>query len=145
MPGWVDAAVQEYAKRLPRELAFDLRPVKAVTRTRGADPARARQEEGQRLLAAVPESALVVALDERGTPWTTDDLARELGRWMRGGRDVAMLVGGADGLPESVRSAADAVWSLSPLTFPHGLVRVIVAEQVYRAWTVLRGHPYHRG
>lgn len=141
---WVEQGYREFARRLPPECALRLTEVPAGRRTRGADLARLVEREGERLLAAVPDGALVVALDVRGSAWSTEQLAGRLGRWMQEGRDVALLVGGPDGLAPACLERAELRWSLSPLTLPHALVRVIVAEQIYRAWSVYRGHPYHR-
>lgn len=144
MPAWVDAGYREYAKRLPPECAVHLVEIEPGHRGKGASPEVARREEGVRLLAALPKGARLVALDERGTAWTTVQLARELGTWLAEGRDLALLVGGPEGLDGACLTRADRHWSLSPLTFPHPLVRVILAEQLYRAWSLLGGHPYHR-
>jgi 23S rRNA (pseudouridine1915-N3)-methyltransferase len=102
------------------------------------------EPEGERLLRHVDADTLAVALDERGESWTSAELARRLARWLNGEPHVALLIGGPDGLSAAVRRRADHLWSLSPLTLPHGLVRVLLAEQLYRAWTLLQGHPYHR-
>src|SRR3569623_657718 len=109
-----------------------------------ADVARAVAEEGERMLAAIPKDSLVIALEVDGKSWSTEMLAREFAAWLQDGRDVALLVGGPDGLADSCRARADMKWSLSPLTLPHMLVRIVAAEQLYRAWSVLQGHPYHR-
>lgn len=144
MPPWVSEGYREYAKRLPGECALALTEIPAGHRGKGADLQRTIKEEGERMLAAIPKGAFVVALDVLGKPWSTEALAGQLGDWMRLGRDVALLVGGPEGLCEHCLAMADLRWSLSPLTFPHPLVRVILAEQLYRAWTLLRNHPYHR-
>ena len=128
MPKWVNAGYEDYARRLPPECRLELVAIPPGPRGRGGDVARAH----------------VVALEVEGRPWTTPDLARSLEAWLQQGRDVALLVGGPDGLDECCRARADEARSLSPLTLPHGLVRVLVAEQIYRAWSLLRGHPYHR-
>jgi 23S rRNA (pseudouridine1915-N3)-methyltransferase len=112
---------------------------------RGGGARRAIETEGERILAAVPAGCALIALDERGTAITTPELARRLARWRQNGRNIAFLIGGADGLAESVKKSSDAVWSLSPLTLPHGLARVVLAEQLYRAGSILHNHPYHRG
>jgi len=143
MPAWVDEGFREYASRMPRECRLELRAVALGRRGRGADPARAIREEGQRLLKS-SEGCCRVCLDVRGAAVDTPGLARALAGWMRAGQDVALLVGGPDGLAQECLDAASWRWSLSPLTLPHGLVRVLLAEQMYRAWTVLAGHPYHR-
>lgn len=144
MPGWVAAGFDEYAARMPRELPLALRALPGPARSRAMDNATLRRLEGQALLAAIPEPALVVALDERGRAVDTRGLADRFAAWQQSGRDVALVVGGAAGLDEAVRERADWLWSLSPLTFPHMLVRVLVAEQIYRAWSLLNNHPYHR-
>lgn len=144
MPGWVNDGFEDYARRLPRECRLVLTEIPAATRGKSRTTEQNRDEEGRRMLAAVPRDALVIALDEHGKTRDTLALARELDDWLASGRDVALLVGGADGLSPACRAAAAHSWSLSPHTFPHALVRVLLAEQLYRAWTVTRGHPYHR-
>lgn len=144
MPRWVTEGYAEYARRLPPECALNLVEVPAGRRGKGADLARLQAKEGERMLKAVPRGAYTVALDQRGEAWTTEGLAARLEGWLGGGRDVALLVGGPEGLAPECGARADAVWSLSPLTLPHPLVRVVVAEQLFRAWSILKGHPYHR-
>jgi len=144
MPAWIDAGFDEYAKRMPREASLTLREIRAEPRADGAPVERAVQAEAKRIRAALPADALGVVLDERGKTCTTRELARRVERWLTEGRDVAFVIGGADGLADDMRRDADWLWSLSPLTLPHGLVRVVVAEQLYRAWTILKNHPYHR-
>ena len=144
MPEWVSAGFEDYARRLPRECELRLVEIGAARRVKGADIERGVIREGERLLAAVPRHAQVVALHLKGSGWSTMELARKLDTWMSQGRDVALLVGGPDGLSEACLNSAKERWSLSPLTLPHPLVRVVVAEQLYRAWSVLKGHPYHR-
>jgi 23S rRNA (pseudouridine1915-N3)-methyltransferase len=145
MSRWVQEGYEEYAKRLPTECSLKLVELPLGRRGKGADLARALQDEGERMLKAVPRDSLVIALEVEGKEWSTEQLATKLDDWMGGGRDVALLIGGPDGLAGSCRQRADLLWSLSPLTLPHPLVRVIVAEQLYRAWSILRNHPYHRG
>ncbi len=140
MPAWIGAGVDEYARRLPRHLGFQL---VEITPAKGPDPQSIRCAEAQALCKSAGQARLV-ALDERGRGWTTEDLASQFKGWLDDGRDVAFLIGGAEGLDESLRRQASAVWSLGPLTLPHQLVRVVLAEQLYRAWTILQGHPYHR-
>lgn len=144
MPKWVDEGFAEYAKRLPAECALELVEIPAAKRLKNAPLDKLRQEEGRRLAAALPKGARVVALEVEGRPWSTPELAGHLERWMGEGRAVALLVGGPDGLDPALGARADDRWSLSRLTLPHPLVRVVIAEQVYRAWTVLKGHPYHK-
>ncbi len=144
MPGWVEQGYREYAKRLPRSCALELVEIPPGHRGKGASVERAMESEGQRMLAAIPASSRVVALDERGKGWTTAELARRLEGWLGDGRDLSLLVGGPDGLSAQCKGRAELSWSLSPLTLPHPLVRVVVAEQLYRAWSLIQGHPYHR-
>ena len=142
MPDWVDAGVAEYAKRMPREARIELVALKPAPR---GGPAKSMLAvEGGRIRDALPAGCIKVALDERGTLINTMELARRMARWREAGRDVAFVIGGADGLDESVKRAADFAWSLSPLTLPHGLARVALAEQLYRAVSILHNHPYHR-
>ncbi len=143
MPRWVNAGFDDYARRLPPEWGFSLKEIPAAKR-HSDGPGRSKAEEGRRLLEALPKDGQLVALDERGNIWGTEELAARTGEWLRAGRDVALMIGGPDGLAVSCLQRAEEVWSLSRLTFPHALVRVIVAEQLYRAATILRGHPYHR-
>ena len=145
MPRWVQEGYQEYAKRLPSECQLNLIEIPAGYRGKGADLGRAVREEGERMLAAIPKNCRVLALDVRGRAWSTEQLSDTLGGWLARGRDLALLVGGPDGLSEDCIERADGRWSLSPLTLPHPLVRVVLAEQIYRAWSLMRGHPYHRG
>lgn len=143
MPGWVDEGWRDYAARMPRECRLEIHAMPLGRRSRGSDPAKAVADEGRRLLAA-SEGCLRVCLDVRGAQVDTPGLAGKLADWRQDGRDVALLVGGPDGLPAPCLDQAQWRWSLSPLTLPHGLVRVLLAEQLYRAWTILAGHPYHR-
>lgn len=149
-PEWVREGFAEYARRLPRDMPLELFEVAAATRggkgsRRNELPEQVRELEARRLLGQVNDRDWVVALDERGKTWSTLDLAKKLDNWRMQGRDVTFLVGGAEGLADACRVRADEVLSLSAMTLPHALVRVILAEQVYRAWTVTTGHPYHRG
>ena len=143
-PAWVGEGFDEYSKRLPREWAFQLVEVKPEARTSGSTTERVHRAEAERLQAALPKSARVVALDARGKAWTTTELAQQLDRWQHDGRDVAFVIGGADGFDPGFLRGADVRMSLSPLTLPHGLVRIVVVEQLYRAASILRGHPYHK-
>jgi 23S rRNA (pseudouridine1915-N3)-methyltransferase len=144
MPAWVTEGYREYAGRLPRECSLRLVEIPPCKRRKNLNTARIKLEEGQKILAALPPQGTVIALDVRGKGWDTGTLAIRLQDWMRGGHDVALLVGGADGLSDECLQRADLCWSLSALTLPHALVRVLVAEQLYRAWSILAGHPYHR-
>ncbi|MGB5441764.1 MAG: 23S rRNA (pseudouridine(1915)-N(3))-methyltransferase RlmH [Gammaproteobacteria bacterium] len=144
MPSWVEEAYREFSKRLPRECTLQLHEIPPGKRGKGEAAGRARHDEGLSMLGAIPARCHVVALDVQGRRWSTEDLASSLQDWMASGRDLSLLVGGPDGLSPECLERADQRWSLSALTFPHALVRVIVAEQLYRAWTVTTGHPYHR-
>ncbi|MFZ5621701.1 MAG: 23S rRNA (pseudouridine(1915)-N(3))-methyltransferase RlmH [Pseudomonadota bacterium] len=145
MPAWVEAGYGEYAKRLPRECALRLVEIAPGRRGRNADVARIVRDEGERMLAAIPRDCHVIALEVGGRSWSTPQLAVQLEGWMHSGRDVALLVGGPEGLDDACRARADQLWSLSALTLPHPLVRIVLAEALYRAWSVMAGHPYHRG
>lgn len=143
-PAWEREGYATYARRLPRECALTLVEIPVSRRAPGSELARLVEREGELMLRAVAKGARVVALDVRGETCDTRTLATWLAAWMRDGRDVALLIGGPDGLAPACLQAAEARWSLSPLILPHGLARIVVAEQLYRAWSVLTGHPYHR-
>jgi 23S rRNA (pseudouridine1915-N3)-methyltransferase len=144
MPPWVAEGYQEYARRLPKECSLNLVEIPAAKRGKHVDVSRIRAAESERVLAAVPPRAYPLVLDASGCQWSTEELAERLRTWMASGDDIALLVGGPDGHSPLCLHRARAVWSLSRLTLPHMLVRVIVAEQIYRAWTLLAHHPYHR-
>jgi 23S rRNA (pseudouridine1915-N3)-methyltransferase len=144
MPAWVRSACQDYLARLGTHLTVSVLEIDPGARTAGGTPAKAIATEAQRLLAAVRPGEHVVALDERGTQYTTRELAAWLGTRKQAGEDLALLIGGPDGLAPAVLARSDARWSLSKLTLPHALVRVILAEQLYRAQSILVNHPYHR-
>ncbi len=144
MPRWVDEAYTEYSRRLPPETPLLLREIRAETRSSSTSAEAVMEREAQRIDAALPPGARLVALDEHGQRFTSADLADELKRWRQDGRDVALLIGGADGLALRIKQRADTLLRLSDLTLPHGLARVLLAEQLYRAHTLLTGHPYHR-
>ena len=143
MPGWVSDGFDSYVRRLPRELSLELMQIPLGHRPKGGPSDRAVAAEGERMLAA-SRGHRVVCLEVTGQALSTPQLAARLRGWMNAGQPVALLIGGPDGLSPDCRAAASLEWSLSPLTLPHGLVRVVVAEQIYRAWTVIKGHPYHR-
>ncbi len=144
MPRWVQEGYLEYAKRLPKECGLRLVEIAPRHRGKGADIRRILVQEGQQMLQAIPRGCRVVALAVEGSSWSTERLAVQLDSWMGEGGDICLLVGGPEGLSEECLQRADGRWSLSPLTLPHPLVRVVVAEQIYRAWSILRNHPYHR-
>ena len=144
MPGWVDTAFADYARRMPRDARLELTAVKAEERGAGRATGRALEAEEKRILAAVPAGSVRIVLDERGTLLATAALARRMEGWRHTGRDLAFIVGGADGLAEGLKRSAEFRWSLTPLTLPHGLARVVLVEQLYRAVSILHNHPYHR-
>ncbi len=144
MPAWVNQGCQDYLKRMPKECQVKLIEINPIKRTKNSDIKRIIKEEGQRLLSAIPKNNQVVALDVKGKAWSTPQLAEKMVTWMTSGQDISLLVGGAEGLSDACLNVASQHWSLSALTFPHPLVRVILAEQLYRGWTILKGHPYHR-
>jgi len=144
LDAWINAGYETYSKRLPGECRLVLTEIAVLKRSRSADIKRLVKRESDAILAAVPRGAKVVALDVLGQQWSTPALAKQLKKWLQSGQDVALLVGGPEGLSSDCRARADTLWSLSPLTLPHALVRVLVAEQIYRAWSILNNHPYHR-
>jgi 23S rRNA (pseudouridine1915-N3)-methyltransferase len=144
MPDWITAGFNEYAKRMPREAKIELLEIKPEPRSTGKTTAQIMELEAQRILAALPQNCLRVALDEHGAQPTTRQLAAQMQEWMREGRDVAFIIGGADGLHESVKQAAKQMLALSALTLPHAFVRVLLVEQLYRAYSLMHNHPYHR-
>ena len=138
------AGFNEYTKRMPREAQVSLLEIKPEPRTTGKTTLQIMEAEAQRILAALPQNCLRIALDERGVQPTTKQLAAQMQDWMRAGRDVAFIIGGADGLHESVKQSAQQLLALSALTLPHAFARVLLAEQLYRAHSLLHNHPYHR-
>jgi 23S rRNA (pseudouridine1915-N3)-methyltransferase len=144
MPDWVDAGVEDYVRRFGPEIRFELRELPLAHRARNASAARAVADEGERMLAGIRTNAFAVALDVTGKMFSTEQLSDWLKDRMRDGRDLTFLIGGPDGLAPDCLKRSDLRWSLSPLTLPHALVRIVVAEQLYRALSLLRGHPYHR-
>jgi 23S rRNA (pseudouridine1915-N3)-methyltransferase len=144
MPDWVQTGYGEYAKRLPRECALELREVPLATRGKNTDIARAIEKESEAMLASIPAQERVIALDVLGKPQTTELLAESLRNWQMQGGNTSLLIGGPDGLSADCLARANQRWSLSGLTLPHPLVRIVLAEQLYRAWSLLNNHPYHR-
>lgn len=144
MPQWVNAGYDEYAKRLPRECELLLKELPLAKRSKSTVIEQAIAQEGEQMLKTIPKDNHVIALEVGGKPWSTEQLATQLKQWLPAGRDISLLIGGPDGLAPSCRDQAAQQWSLSPLTLPHPLVRIVVAEQLYRAWSLLNGHPYHR-
>jgi len=144
MPGWVEQGYQEYARRMPRDCSLELTEISPGHRGKNASTEKAMQQEAEALKKALRPGEHVVALAVDGKPWSTEKLSGELDGWRSQGGDVALLVGGPDGMTDDIMKMAKQRWSLSPLTLPHPLVRVLLAEQIYRAWTILQGHPYHK-
>lgn len=144
MPGWVDEAFADYQRRFPRNLQVKLKALEASRRTATVNQQRGRQVESDLLISAVAPGSRVVCLDEGGKSWSTAQVSNQLADWMQDGRSVSLLIGGADGMTEQCLQQADQRWSLSPLTLPHPMVRVILIEQLYRGWSMLQNMPYHR-
>lgn len=144
MPAWVDTGFGEYVKRMPPECRIVLKEIRAVDRAGGKQAETSMQLERERIEAALPKGARIIALDERGKDWTTLQLSQQLMHWQQDGRDVAFVIGGADGLDAGFKAKADDLVRISSLTLPHGMVRVLLAEQLYRAWSITQNHPYHR-
>jgi 23S rRNA (pseudouridine1915-N3)-methyltransferase len=144
MPGWVDSGFAEYAKRMPPELRIELREIKPEPRSGGRSAEAIMQIEAERIRSALPKRCRLLALDERGKDLTTMQLADQLPQWRGSGDDAALIIGGADGLDPALKNEAQMLLRLSSLTLPHGMVRVLLAEQLYRAWSITQNHPYHR-
>jgi 23S rRNA (pseudouridine1915-N3)-methyltransferase len=144
MPAWIDAGFQEYAKRMPPECRLVLKEIKPIDRTANKSAESVMAQERSRIEAVLPKAGRVIALDERGSAMTTLELAQQLSIWQQHGGDVSFVIGGADGLDAEFKQNAYRLLRLSNMTLPHGLVRVILAEQLYRAWSILKNHPYHR-
>ncbi|CAB0149612.1 Ribosomal RNA large subunit methyltransferase H [Pseudidiomarina piscicola] len=144
MPSWVSTGFETYAKRLPTDCQLQLIEIAAGKRGKNADVARLTKQEGDAMLAAIGKGNRVVTLEVEGRKWDTPKLASRLNDWQMDGRDVSLLIGGPEGLAAACTAVADERWSLSPLTLPHPMVRVIVAEALYRAWSINANHPYHR-
>ena len=144
MPSWVNEGVSEYIKRLPKDMSFEIIELPLVARSKNADIKRIIAKETESLLSLIQQQDHVVALEVKGQNWSTEKLASNLEAWQMNGQNVVFLIGGPDGLGDACRERANQMWSLSALTFPHPIVRVVLAEQIYRAWTVTQNHPYHR-
>lgn len=144
MPDWVSAGYNDYARRMPPELPLELTEIAMAHRGKNPDIPRLMQRESDAILGTVGQRDRVIALEVGGKPWSTEKLASQLESWQQDGQDVCFLVGGPDGLADACRQRADQQWSLSPLTLPHPLVRIVLSEQLYRAWSITRNHPYHR-
>jgi 23S rRNA (pseudouridine1915-N3)-methyltransferase len=144
MPNWVDEAFSDYAKRFGRDIHLELKEIKPEKRGSGVTAERGIAAEHARLMAAIPPRSTLVVLDERGKNWTTIELANQMSSWLAGGHDLCFVIGGADGLSAELKQKADTLLQLSALTLPHGMVRVLLVEQIYRAHSILNNHPYHR-
>ncbi len=144
MPAWVNTAYLEYSGRLQQDCQLDLLEIPPLKRTKHADLVKIKNLESEKLISTIPKGNHVVCLEVTGKTWSTEKLSEQLQRWMQAGNNVSLLIGGPEGMNDSCRQRADQLWSLSPLTLPHPLVRIIVAEQLYRAWSILKNHPYHR-
>ncbi|MDN4501244.1 23S rRNA (pseudouridine(1915)-N(3))-methyltransferase RlmH [Alteromonadaceae bacterium BrNp21-10] len=144
MPDWVEKGYQEYARRLNNDISLHITEIPAGKRGKNADITRILHKEGQLTLAAIPKTNRIVTLEVTGKPWTTPQLAKQLDLWQHDGRDVSLLIGGPEGLSPECIQASEQKWSLSALTLPHPLVRIVVAESLYRAWSLNNNHPYHR-
>lgn len=144
MPGWIETGFAEYAKRMPPECRLHLKEIKPVERSGSRTADTVMAQERDRIEAAIPKGSRIVALDERGKDLTTMQLSQLLTQWQQDGRDVTFVIGGADGLDAQFKANADLLIRISSLTLPHGMVRVLLAEQLYRAWSIPQNHPYHR-
>ena len=144
MPAWVEQGINEYDRRMPRELKIQWREIPLARRGRDTSPGVLRSREGEKILKAIPARDTVIALDVRGKSWSTEQLAEQLRSWQMSGNNYSLLIGGPDGLSTECLERASQRWSLSDLTMPHPLVRILLAEQLYRAWTITANHPYHR-
>ncbi len=144
MPAWVEQGVQEYSRRLPRELGLEWKELPLAQRSKSSSPEQLREREGEQILRAIAAGDRVIALDVRGKSLSTPQLAKQLVDWQMSGDNFSLLIGGPDGLSEACLQRAERRWSLSDLTLPHPLVRILLAEQLYRAWTITVNHPYHR-
>ncbi|WP_293745709.1 23S rRNA (pseudouridine(1915)-N(3))-methyltransferase RlmH [uncultured Paraglaciecola sp.] len=144
MPAWVEQGFSEYCRRFPADMPLQLTEIVAGKRGKNADIKRILHKEGELTLAAIPKGNRVVTLEVTGVPWDTPKLAKTMESWQMDGRDVSLLIGGPEGLAPECIKIAEQKWSLSSLTLPHPLVRIIVAESLYRAWSINNNHPYHR-
>ncbi len=144
MPDWVTAGVNDYLQRFASQLRCDIIEITPAKRSKNATAAQYKQQEAELILAKIPAANYVIALDVKGTSWDTPQLAKQVEKWMLNACDVSLIIGGPDGLDERCLQRANARWSLSDLTLPHPLVRVVLVEQLYRAWSLLNNHPYHR-
>ena len=144
MPEWINTGYAEFSKRMPSELQLNLIEVTPSIRNKATPTKNNIKEEGERIQSAIPANSKLITLDEKGKKFSSSDLSKKMQDWLPQGQDIAIIIGGADGIDPIIKQQADETWSLSSLTMPHALVRVFIAEQLYRAWSILKGHPYHR-
>ena len=144
MPEWINNGYTEFSKRMPPELQINLIEITPSTRNKSTPIEKNIKEEGERIQSAIPTNTKLIVLDEKGKDFSSIELSKKIEDWLPMGQDIALVVGGADGIDPDIKQQADEKWSLSSFTLPHALVRVVVAEQLYRAWSILQGHPYHR-
>jgi 23S rRNA (pseudouridine1915-N3)-methyltransferase len=144
MPEWINTGYSEFSKRMPPELQINLIEITPSTRNKSTSIEKNIKEEGERIQSAIPDNSKLIVLDEKGKNFSSIALSKEMESWLPMGQDISIVIGGADGIDPVIKQQADEKWSLSSLTLPHALVRVVVAEQLYRAWSIMKGHPYHR-
>ena len=144
MSDWINTGYSEFSKRMPPELQINLIEITPSTRNKSTSIEKNIKEEGERIQSAIPDNSKLIVLDEKGKDFSSIALSKEMESWLPMGQDISMVIGGADGIDPVIKQQADEKWSLSSLTLPHALVRVVVAEQLYRAWSIMKGHPYHR-
>ncbi len=144
MPEWINSGYAEFSKRMPPELQIDLIEITPSVRNKTTPTEKNIKEEGKRIQSAIPANSRLIVLDEKGKNFSSIALSKKMESWLPMGQDIVLVIGGADGFDPKIKQQADEKWSLSSFTLPHALVRVVVAEQLYRAWSILKGHPYHR-
>jgi len=144
MPAWVDSAFTEYSKRLPKKMNFNLIEITSAVRSKNTNSEQLKKIEEKKINASIANNSLVIVLDEKGKSISSRELSIKLQTWIDNQQHVSILIGGTDGLSSSIKNKADVIWCLSKMTFPHSLVRIVIIEQIYRAWSIINRHPYHR-
>ncbi len=144
MPTWIESGFKEYAKRLPKNINFKLIEINPAIRGKNNSAENYKQKEEENINAVLADKSFIIALDEHGKTISSQKLANQLQTWNDENQHISLIIGGADGLSDAIKKKANQLWSLSGMTLPHGLVRVMIAEQIYRAWTITQNHPYHR-